>query len=372
MRSLLYVALLAPACGFSARLADAPSDGDVPDAPEGPPDARQCFGAGFGMTCLPALPAGPRQLSMTTSFDTGDDAACTHVLTVGGAESCVLTGTTITLPTGTFRAIGPRPLVLVATETVTIGGAISVSSLRGQSSGAGSPASACGTPSEPESDAGGGGGGAGGSFAGRGGGGGIGDLNDDNLAGSVATGSTAVDPIAAIAALRAGCHGRAGGSGDQPGGAGGAGGGAMYIIAATSITITGGAFAVGAGGNGGSDRGAGGGGGSGGLIGLDAPTVTIDGFAVANGGGGGEGAGQGTTGGNGSDAPANGGRAFGGAGGDLGGGNGGLGSGAGIADGDPGLPADGGGGGGGGGAGFIYVKGTLMGGGTISPAASVN
>nr|MDQ3365539.1 cellulosome protein dockerin type I [Myxococcota bacterium] len=55
----------------------------------------------------------------------------------------------------------------------------------------------------------------------------------------------------------------------------------------------------------------------------------------------------------------------------LNGGDGGAGSGGATLTGDPGSPENGAGGGGGGGAGYIYVKGTLTGAGTISPAPAV-
>jgi hypothetical protein len=373
---LLYVALLG-ACGFSSKLQDTPSDGqqiDAPaiDAPEAeidapPPDAQQCFGTGFGMRCLPALPPGPRQLSTTQMFDTGVDTNCTHVMMVGGVESCVLTGTTVTRAAGgTFRAIGTRPLVIVATEMITIDGIVSVSSLRGQGTGAGSSIGPCATPNQGEDDAGGGGGGAGGSFMSTGGNGGNGDTN-----GSPGDGGTAATAMQAPTTLRGGCAGGRGGNATDPGGAGSPGGGAVYLVAGMSIRITGGVFAAGMGGSLGGTRGGGGGGGSGGLIGLDAPTITVDGSITANGGGGGEGGGFGN-GGNGSDGLITGTRAPGGMIEPDGGNGGGGGALAGLA-GLAGGPSAGGGGGGGGGVGYIYVKGTLAG--TpivISPAASVN
>lgn len=373
MRSTYLIAFVA-GCGFSTSVTPGTGtdgnppdrDGAVVDTPDGyVPDARACFGSGLGMTCLPAVPTQPRQLSTTNSFDTGTDSNCEHVMTVGGAEACVLTGTTVTLASGTFRAVGPRPLVIVATEAMMIDGTISVSSLRGMASGAGASSAACPTPNQGEDDSGGGGGGAGGSFLSTGGTGGTGDTNDNNNG----AGGQPAAAMQAPTTLRGGCAGGRGGNATQNGGAGGAGGGAVYLIAGTSIAITGGVHAGGAGGSRGGVRGGGGGGGSGGFVGLDAPAIEIGGAVTANGGGAGEGGGF-NAGGHGSDATTDDSRA---PGGQLepDGGNGGAGGALAGASGLTGGNSEGGGGGGGGGVGYIYVKGTLAGAGTISPDASV-
>ena len=353
-----------------------PSDGKMIDAAvDAPdvyvPDARVCFGAGFGMTCLPAAPMGARQLSNTNSFDTGVDANCTHVMMVGGVTSCVLTGETVTMPAGeTFRAIGTRPLVIVAATTVTIAGTVSVSSLRGVNAGAGTMSTGC-TASAGENDAGGAGGGAGGSFMGRGGNGGTGDNNDNGGPSGSGSGATSLVELAtAPTTIRGGCPGSDGGDGNLPHGAGGSGGGAIYIIAGGSISVSGAVLAAGMGGGNGDDNSAGGGGGSGGFIGFDGPVVTIAGAAAANGGGGGEGGGF-NAGDPGDDGTADASRAAGGVF-NQNGGDGGVGSGGAAMTGAAGGEGPGGGGGGGGGAGFIYVKGTLAGAGTISPTASIN
>src|SRR5688572_4326492 len=139
------------------------------------PDARACFGTGFGATCLPSAPTAAFALPVTNNFDTS--TGCTHVVMTGGIETCVLAGTTVALPTGVFRAVGPRPLVIVASQTITINGTISVASIRGMGGGAGASTAVCPTPNQGQDDGGGGGGGAGGTFVGAGAVGGTGDAN---------------------------------------------------------------------------------------------------------------------------------------------------------------------------------------------------
>jgi hypothetical protein len=406
MRTLGCVACVAlAACKFSPPIEGAPGDGPTGSEPkppgdgsDTPPDARLCFGIGLGMVCLMNAPTMPRTL--TANIDTSTAGNCTEVIAVGGVMSCVIAGTTVQVPTGSnIRGIGSRPLVIVASETLTIEGSLSVGSTRtggpGGSPivGAGAPSPQCMTPTPPEDDDGGGGGGAGGSFAGPGGNGGTGDLNDP-IFGGTANGGVHSAELTQITTLRAGCRGGNGGDGSGPGdsfGTGGPGGGALYLIAGTQIVINGAVSAFGAGGVGGfaggggggmnPERGGGGGGGSGGMVGLDAPTVTVaaSGSVTANGGGGGEGCGlNGPRCDPGDDGTTNGTRAAGGIdpiddnAGDDDGGNGGLGSGGSVLAGAAGASHDGGGGGGGGGAGFIYVKGAFTANGaTISPTATV-
>lgn len=338
--------------------AEADADGAVPV------DVPTCFGTGMVSLCLAAPPTAPRAFA-TTMFDTA--TACDQVVTLGsGLEVCVVAGSSISVSgAATLRAIGPRPLVLVAAGPITIDGTVSVSSQRTGATGAGAQASCIGQIA-PQNSGGGAGGGAGGSYGGQGGAGGTG-----NLDGATASGGLAAAPAIPITP-RGGCPGGRGGSGGGANtAAGGAGGGAVYLIATEPITITGAITANGAGGSGGvATDGGGGGGGAGGLVGFDAPVVAISGTVTANGGGGGEGAGN-AGGTSGADGGATLQPAPGGAGIAANGGDGGDGA-AGTAAGDAGANATGGGGGGGGGAGYIYVRSAAaMLAGTVSPAPSV-
>lgn len=340
-------------------------------------DARTCFGTPHQI-CLMTLPTMPRTLPATINTDTECDQVESPA---GGVPLCVVTGTQITI--NNTRAQGSRPLVIVATESITITGNLDVSSRRGQTAGAGANAAGCMMNAiEGEDDGGGGGGGGGGGFGAGGGNAGLGDTNRSNGggAGTEATGGTG-GGMSVGAFIRGGCRGGDGGStnGNNGGsgqgtnhGPGSNGGGAVYLIAQGSITVqtNGAIYASGGGGNGGNTTsGGGGGGGSGGLIGLDAMTITVDGKLAANGGGGGGGAGN-TDGGDGGDGAQPGvtamwnQRAAAGTGGtqspsqNTPGGQGGA---TGNLAGEASPASVGGSGGGGGGVGVIWVHGTLTG-----------
>src|SRR5258708_5713929 len=83
----------------------------------------------------------------------------------GTFDACFLVGTDVTVPSGTSSVTGTRPLVLLATGTVTVTGTLDVASHSG-SDGAGANSSACDPGFAPQDGAGGG---AGGSFGTKGG-----------------------------------------------------------------------------------------------------------------------------------------------------------------------------------------------------------
>jgi hypothetical protein len=279
-------------------------------------------------------------------------------------DFCVIAAESIEIE-ATVRAIGSKPLVLVATKTIDVGSTLDAASHRNGAApytntqtGAGAdPAGGCDGGMQPA----GSGGGAGGSLIGSGGLGGAGTGGG--------TGGT-TDGKRAVTTLRGGCRGQ---DAAGTGGKGGRGGGAVYLIAETSITIGAPINASGEGGHPGLANSTGaGGGGSGGMIVLDSPTITNNSIVFANGASGGEGSGLSTPGTPGPEPgdqnaspPATGGTAN--------GGDGGRGSGGGMADGGNGINGNaaqgGGGGAGGGGIGGIRVfRGTLTG--TVSPTPS--
>lgn len=371
-RFAIIITISLHACAFDLSVTSGPpidasgaSDGSdaASDAP--PIDPSLCFGTGFGRVCLAAVPTTPLTLATNLAFDTGG-TACTETPMVGGDPMCVLAGTTVLLPTGvTFRGVGSRPLIIVAVDSVTIDGILSVSSLAGLASGAGAASAGCGAATAGLDDASGASGGAGGTFGGRGGVGGIGDTNDTPSAGG-----QPAQPFTPTT-VRGGCPGTSGGTGDAAGGAGRSGGGALYLVARVRILVNGSIYAMGRGGGGAMSRGGGGGGGSGGLVGFDAPMTVINGGVGANGGGAGEGARvQAETGLDGEDGFL-GFRARGGDDLDPLDGPGGDGSEGATTAGGTGGAAAGGGGGGGGGAGYVYVKGARTGAGGVSPAPTV-
>jgi hypothetical protein len=321
---------------------------------------RLCYGTAPFDICLPTAPSTSLTISSDTIVDTKTSPMCTAV-----GDLCVIAGTTISIQ-ATLRATGPNPLVLLASDSITIetGGSIDVGSHRGTNAefGAGTGPVECSEGIPPSSGCRLCGGGAGGSFGGLGGTGGKGGNDGNGGAPAAAVLSTS---------FRGGCPGQDSRGFAVSKGLQGNGGGAVLLIAGGFIEHAGSINAGGEGGTGGVDSGAGGGGGgSGGMIVLDAPTITGDGLIVANGGGGGEGAEDAISGHDGSE-PVGVAAAIGGAGGTANGGDGGNGSaGAAAGPGATGMngTSTGGGGGGGGGAGFIMARMGASLGPQVSPA----
>ncbi|HUJ62681.1 MAG TPA: hypothetical protein VLX92_29465 [Kofleriaceae bacterium] len=309
--------------------------------------------------CLVQAPSTPLTIGTDTSIDTDSSPMCLPL--AGGATTwCVLGGTQVMVSAG-LTATGSKPLVIVATDTIAIGDKLDVASHRNgttETVGAGADPSACDAGTAPTGD----GGGAGGSFGAQGGAGGDSAPNSHGKPGAAATNPS----------LQGGCPGQDG-SGGGTKAVGGHGGGAVYLYAATSISITGSIDASGEGGLVGVIPDAGGsGGGAGGMIWLESPTVTVPGIVYANGGGGSSGTGN-TTGGSNGDDPTGVGPAAGGMGPTTNGGKGGAG---GAAPGNTGTDATNGtagagGGGGGGGDGVFRVRPNAAGGGGMfSPLPS--
>ena len=326
---------------------DAGVDGKIyMDAHIDTPPNQFCYGTGIVTACFSAAPTGTTKL--TADIDTGGSSCAT---TLNNTGACVIAAGTLDIDAGvTVHATGTKPLVLVASASITIAGTLDIASHRGGQTGAGADLAGCNAGTAPVA-ATGGGGGAGGSFGGKGGHGGS---SYASAAGGIA--GNALTPTA----LRGGCKGQDGAGAAV--GAGGAGGGAVYMIATTSIFVSGTINASGAGATSAlSGSSGGGGGGAGGYIGLESSSVTASGSAIifATGGGGGEASGS-TTGGNpGSDPSAPATPAPGGTGGSTNGGDGGNGA-AGAtltgAAGGMGNTAGGAGGGGGGGGAPGIIK----------------
>jgi hypothetical protein len=392
VRRLVVTVVLLAGCDYVFRLdtltARDGSSGDRGDGDaivEGDGNNALCFGkngaagAGLARICVSMAPTNtfdPATIIVTDGV--APDGACTFMHPQpSGPDLCVIVARVIALDTA-VRASGKYPLVLLATDTLTLTGSLSAASrLPPQLQGPGSPYGGCPLLLAGSNNANkGAGGGAGGSFGLLGGMGGGGD-------GGAASGAAPAS-VPAPTIVYGGCDGSTGGTGNgATGGAGGPGGGAVYLIAGTTIAIDGFVNASGAGGGPGSaplggagalGGGGGGAGGSGGLIGLDAPTIAFTSNAklVANGGGGGGGGGTITAGAAGNDPALAMVAASGGLGGNTGGGAGGDGF-AGMSPVQSGTTATSGGGGGGGGAGVIKVYTmTLTGMPVASPAFQTN
>lgn len=378
------VVCLLVGCSFDHGQFNGPRiDGDVTeiDSPliDGPPGC-QSFTTHLD-TCTQLMPGDPLVLTGSNTYDTDTRVLTTEnadvslpsmVVTTTDGDYVVVFVSTFTMQAGaSLRVTGAtndRPLGIVATDAVTIAGAIDLSK-----NGAGArDDSSCGTQvGKPgQDDNGGAGGGGGGAFAGAGGKGGNGDTD----MGASTGGDAGIALTARPMHVMGGCDGGAGGDGatNTKGGAGD-GGGAIFIASAVSISISG-AGSINASGGGGAggkgNGGGGGGGGSGGMIVLESKSISIAGKLAANGGGGGEGA-DGADGDPGDPGGLVSTRAAGGSaaapeGADGGGGGAGNNA-AGLA---PTQLKKGGGGGGGGGVGFIAIGGSspTTSGSVISPA----
>jgi hypothetical protein len=239
---------------------------DSPKVIDAPPG---CFGVDappFRTMCIPVEVVVPETVTLTTVITTGGVVnSCTYVDKSDPArELCVIAADNIDVMTD-YKAVGSRPLVLLARKTLTIAQS-GILELAGHASDApaspitpaGANETSCtGDAGGPANGPLGAGGGAGGSFATRGGAGGA------NGSGIATTGDAPImNPP-----LRGGCRGGDGGNNTTSGGGfGGNSGGAIYLLA-TMMTIDGQINASGGGGRGVAIPGAGGGGGgSGGMI----------------------------------------------------------------------------------------------------------
>ncbi|MFN0250880.1 MAG: hypothetical protein ACKV2T_28660 [Kofleriaceae bacterium] len=358
-RTTIFVAAcFAGGCGFDVQLGGTSDGGRGADG-EGSATGDGglgCYGTGLVEVCPLTPPVPDYTISVPTTIDTNVSGNCTTVSGTNVTGTCVLIAENVTVG-APVRGIGPRPLVIVATKTLTIASTIDVAS-HDDSRGAGASTTVCANGPGPN----GLGGGAGGSFGGQGG---LGGNDNGGTPGPTSTPPTAV---------RGGCGGQDGGGPFGIGGDGGDGGGALYLIAGMSITVSGTINASGEGGRGATlsvvaGGGGGGGGGSGGMVGLDAPTILVMGQVFANGGGGGGGSSGIENAGSGHEAqsaiamPEGGTNA-------AGAGKGGRGAAGPVIVGGAGEARSvitTGGGGGGGGAGHIEIHGTLTLGGQIAP-----
>jgi hypothetical protein len=260
---------------------DAASDRAVDSSLDAPATGSACLGSAAELAVCVPLPQPARTLSsvtLTTAFASGDPPDCDFVQSVGsGSDVCVVAGGTLTIDDVAVRdERGRRPMVFVATESITVTGVLDAGSHRLEAFGPGALTGTCIDNGNGLRGATGGGGGAGGSYGDAGGSGG---------AGAGGSGGAAGLPRLS-GGIQAGCPGGDGESGTAIDVPGGASGGVVYLIAPT-IDVVGTIDVSGEGGTGGSELSGGGGGGTGGMCGLDATALAIGGLVVAHGGGGG-------------------------------------------------------------------------------------
>jgi hypothetical protein len=242
-----------------------------------------CLGAGTFTICPDV--ALSDAVTLGSELITDSSPQCVAVSAPGWSQNgqpaaCIVFARAITV--NNTWVWGSRPLVLVATETITITNVLDASAHRGY----GGPASNASTCSAPLAWPGPNAGGPGGSFMTTGGDGGA----HTNPTGTAGLAGAAVSTPPTV--LRGGCPGFVGAD-NFASSSYGYGGGAVYLVAGTSITVMNGAIinASGDGAAAGVDASNGGsGGGSGGMIVLHAASIAADGaFIVANGGGGAQG-----------------------------------------------------------------------------------
>ena len=373
---MIAIASLAAGCSFSGSAAktdgnthldgNGSGSGMIDAAIDAPPDGpNNDFGPSPFTVHLSSLPTTGVTLPPSINTDTSNLCSTTATwVSNTQPDACFVVGTSISSGGGITTVTGSKPIVLLATTTISMTKTIDVSSRRGTNIGPAANYNLCdvfvNTPGA--GNGGGGGGGAGGTFMTQGGIGGDGDNGTAN-------GGSAPTPGTAPTVLRGGCIGQKGGTANS--GAPGNGGGAIYLVAAQSISIAAniGINASGSGASKGTHASGGSGAGAGGMIMFYAPSISATGgILIANGGGGSSGGDGNSDGRDGGDTPG----AMTPAQGAIGpGGNGGNGAilttpGAGGGGGN----SNQGGGGGGGGVGYIRSNVTLTGA-VASPAPDV-
>jgi len=175
VRLLIAALLLTAGCDevFSLDRVDAGVVDALPDAGDGDGSPLVCFGGsasgGVFEHCLPTMSLSQRLLG--PSIDTGGPTAgdCDEVVRQkdqDATEVCVIAGSRIEIVAG-VRAIGARPLVLIAVTDLVIGGELDASSRRNFAlAGAGANHTSCTvrTGTSGSSTTAGGGGGGGGAY----------------------------------------------------------------------------------------------------------------------------------------------------------------------------------------------------------------
>src|ERR1700755_789489 len=121
MKRLALLSGMLMACGNVG--GGAPAAGDARPAVDAAPqdsatvDARRSYGTGPIQLCLTAPPPdSPMVISQPTTVQTDPSvlSICTHV-----SQTCVIAAKSFTI-SAALRAVGPEPLVLVASDSITV------------------------------------------------------------------------------------------------------------------------------------------------------------------------------------------------------------------------------------------------------------
>src|SRR5688572_27779348 len=136
------------------------------------PAQSHCVIGGLDL-CLNAEPQNPLSIDADLTLNTNTDCSVVHYVPPQ-PSLCVIYASDVAINAKLF-ATGSRPLVIAATNTITITGSVDVSSYRSKSAGAAANDATCMTWSRSGIEYGGG---AGGSFIGAGGAGGEGYNRD--------------------------------------------------------------------------------------------------------------------------------------------------------------------------------------------------
>src|SRR6185295_11879483 len=172
------LALALGGCGFSSSALpiDAQIDNARPidaavDVPiDMPPPTQLCLGT-FQHICV-APPQSSLTL-MTQTINTGASTLCTFFTPTPDVDACVIAGQSITIPAGNVVTVtGAKALILIASDSITITGALDAASHRGLPSGPAADTGPCPSNSTAPTTATQGGGGWGGTFGTAGGNGG--------------------------------------------------------------------------------------------------------------------------------------------------------------------------------------------------------
>jgi len=98
----------------------------------------------LGQSIRGCVPMPETAVTLSQTIDTGTSALCSTCSTTSGIDACVIAGRSISVAAGTTaRVTGSRPLILIASQQITISGTLDAASHRGVSDGPAANAGPC-------------------------------------------------------------------------------------------------------------------------------------------------------------------------------------------------------------------------------------